>query len=79
MSYVADLNSLMRDTGVLRAALIGTSLGGLVSTVFGASHPESVLGLVLNDVGPEVNPAGLKRIAAYVGKSGPIATLAGRG
>src|SRR5690606_4283962 len=29
---------------------------------------------ILNDIGPEVDPAGLARIKAYVGKSPPVGT-----
>lgn len=71
-SYVRDLTTLFDETGLAHAALIGTSLGGLVGMLFSAMRPEKVVGLVLNDVGPEADPAGLARIGSYVGKMPPI-------
>jgi pimeloyl-ACP methyl ester carboxylesterase len=37
-----------------------------------ATQPAVVAGVVLNDVGPEVAPEGLQRIAAYVGRHTPV-------
>ena len=71
-SYVRDLAELVRNSGCGAAVLIGTSLGGLVGTLFSAIWPQKVLGLVLNDVGPEIDPAGLARIGGYVGKQPPV-------
>lgn len=71
-SYARDLWALFAAAGVGEAVIIGTSLGGLVGMLFSAERPENVLGLVLNDVGPEVDPAGLARIGSYVGRSVPI-------
>lgn len=73
-SYVGDLAAIFDALAVERAILIGTSLGGLVATLFAALSPERVAGLVLNDVGPEIDPAGLARIASYVGRTPPIVT-----
>ena len=46
-----------------------------------ARTPERLAGVVLNDIGPEVNPAGLERIAGYVGhgRSYPTWIHAARG
>ncbi len=73
-TYVRDLAALFKATGLGQAALIGTSLGGLVSTIFAALMPAKVLGVVLNDIGPELDPTGLARIASYVGKTRPVAS-----
>jgi len=72
--YVRDMAALLKAAGVSQVALIGTSLGGLVSTLITGVMPQKVLGVVLNDIGPEVDPAGLARIASYLGKGGPITT-----
>ena len=71
--YVRDLLSLMKAFSLKRVALVGTSLGGIISTVLGAVVPARVMGIVTNDIGPEIDTAGLTRIAAYVarGYSGP--------
>jgi pimeloyl-ACP methyl ester carboxylesterase len=72
-TYVRDMIALFKHFRLKRAALIGTSLGGLVSILLGAVMPTKVLGIVLNDIGPDIDPAGLTRIAGFVarGFSGP--------
>ncbi|ESQ84093.1 hypothetical protein AEAC466_10125 [Asticcacaulis sp. AC466] len=70
--YVQDMFKLMVDLGVARAALVGTSMGGIMAMIMGAMAPQSLAGLVINDVGPEIAVEGLERIRSYVGKSPPI-------
>ena len=67
-SYVADLLALLAQEGIERFVSIGTSMGGLIAMGLAALSPECVAGVVLNDVGPVVEPAGLERIKAYVGQ-----------
>jgi pimeloyl-ACP methyl ester carboxylesterase len=54
--------------------VVGTSLGGLMGMVMAAMDPARIAGLVLNDVGPEIDPAGLRRIAGYAGKLPPVSS-----
>lgn len=70
--YVDDVIAVLDALAVSRVIIIGTSLGGLVGMFFGAQHPERLLGLVLNDIGPELDPQGMNRIASSVGRSGPV-------
>lgn len=72
--YVRDVAALIKATGLAQVALIGTSLGGIISMVLAGVMPAKLLGVVLNDVGPEIDPAGLARIASYLGKTKPITT-----
>jgi pimeloyl-ACP methyl ester carboxylesterase len=66
-SYVADMVTLVARLDVESVAWVGTSLGGLIGMVL-ASLPDSPIGrLVLNDVGPALDAAGIARIASYVG------------
>ena len=69
VTYAADVEALLADQGIDRFVAIGTSLGGIVSLILGGAKPELLAGLVLNDVGPVIDPAGLDRIKSYVGKS----------
>ena len=71
-TYVGDLARLLADAGVERAILFGTSLGGILSMLIAAATPMVPAGVILNDVGPEVAPEGLQRIASYVGKHAPV-------
>ncbi|MGH7915341.1 MAG: alpha/beta fold hydrolase [Candidatus Binataceae bacterium] len=64
--YVSDLKEFLDALGIKRVSLIGTSMGGVVSMMFAGGYPEIVEHLVLNDIGPEIDPAGLTRIMTYV-------------
>jgi pimeloyl-ACP methyl ester carboxylesterase len=64
-----DVLTLLDLLGVARTAVLGSSRGGLIGMVLGAVARERILGLCLNDVGPEINRAGLTRIFDYVGRN----------
>ncbi len=61
-----DVIVVLDALAIERAALIGTSRGGLIGQVMASTHPNRLAGLLLNDIGPEINPVGLKRILNYV-------------
>ena len=71
--YVGDVIATMDQLGIARAVFVGTSMGGLMTMLLAQRAPERVAAAVLNDAGPVVNPAGLARIARYLGKSGAFA------
>lgn len=73
--YVHDMLALLDGLGIEKIGLIGTSMGGLMSMILTALRPDMVRAVVLNDIGPQLDPAGLKRIAGYVGPSKPFANL----
>lgn len=75
--YAGDIAALLAQAGIPRALFIGTSLGGLVTLILAAMAPQAVAGAVLNDVGPKLSPAGLKRIGGYVGLSSDVADWKG--
>lgn len=72
-----DAIALLNHLGVARAAILGTSRGGLIGMVLGATARDRVMGLCLNDIGPEINRQGLARIADYVGRDPAGRTRAG--
>ena len=74
--YVQDMFKLMGELGLARTAIIGTSMGGLMAMIMGAMAPQAVIGMVINDVGPEIDPVGLKRIAGYTGKGVVVSSWA---
>jgi pimeloyl-ACP methyl ester carboxylesterase len=74
--YVKDAWSLLDSLGLGRVLVVGTSLGALMGMAMAATQPDRIAGVVLNDAGPEIDPAGLKRIAGYAGKLPPVSTWA---
>ncbi|MEO1488738.1 MAG: alpha/beta hydrolase [Pseudomonadota bacterium] len=65
--YVEDVELLLKEEGIERFISIGTSMGGLMTMLLAAAKPGRLDALVMNDIGPEVNPAGIERISGYVG------------
>ncbi|MBV8054683.1 MAG: alpha/beta hydrolase [Deltaproteobacteria bacterium] len=65
-SYNSDLATLIDLLGFRRVTLIGTSMGGMIAMLYAGGYPEQVERMVLNDVGPEVDPAGIRRITDYI-------------
>ena len=49
-------------------AVIGTSRGGIIAMIMGTLRPSSIGAIILNDIGPVIEPEGLTRIIGYVGK-----------
>lgn len=70
-----DALALMDHLGLDKAAIIGTSRGGLLAMVMAATAPGRISGICLNDVGPELERGGLERIGAYVGVDPAVPTL----
>ena len=64
-----DALALMDFLGIERFALLGTSRGGLIGMVLAAVARHRLIGLCLNDVGPELDRAGLEKIMDYVGRN----------
>lgn len=71
----ADAVALLDHLGLARAAIIGSSRGGLLGMAIAGSRPDRVAGLCLNDVGPRLERDGLLRIGAYLGVRPTVATL----
>lgn len=70
--YVQDMHTLQGVLCVSKWAVIGTSLGGLMAMLMMATDAQRINGVILNDIGPVVDPQGLNRIARYVGKTASV-------
>lgn len=70
-----DALALLDHLGLRQAAILGTSRGGLIAMTLAATAKDRLLGVALNDVGPELNRAGLERIADYIGRRPSHKTL----
>ena len=68
--YARDILQLLDELGIDRAVFVVTSLGGLVTMLIATMAPERVAAVVLNDIGPVIDEAGLDRIRSYVGVPG---------
>ncbi len=61
-ALVEDVEAVTAALGIGRVVLVAHSLGGRVATLFAGRHPERIAGLVLVDIGPEVDARGSLRI-----------------
>jgi pimeloyl-ACP methyl ester carboxylesterase len=69
---LTDAIALLDHLAIPRLAVIGTSRGGLIAMVMAAQHKHRMAGVLLNDVGPVLDVAGLLRIRGYLGKTPPM-------
>ena len=70
-----DVLELLDHLGLERVAVLGTSRGGLIAMVLAAMAKDRLLGVALNDIGPELDPGGLDVIMGYLGRHPDAATL----
>lgn len=70
--YCRDMFDLIAHLGLNNIIAIGTSMGGIMAMIMAAFNPKIFKAIVLNDIGPVVEEAGLNHIRSYVGKTGPF-------
>jgi esterase len=63
---ISDLAGFVDQLGLEQFALIGTSMGGIIAMAYAGAHPERLLRLVINDIGPDAEVGG-QRITQMVG------------
>lgn len=66
--YVSDMVTLLARVDAQTVHWFGTSMGGLIGMGLAALQDSPIRKLVLNDVGPTLNAAALKRIGEYIGQ-----------
>ena len=66
--YAGDLLKLLDQLGIADAVFVGTSLGGIITMVMAVHDSDRMAGVLLNDIGPELDRRGLDRIMSYVGQ-----------
>ncbi len=69
--YLQDIIALLDAVGAPRVTVIGTSMGGILAMMLASGHRDRVAAIVLNDIGPEADPAGIERIKGYAGRLPP--------
>lgn len=72
--YVDDMWMLLDALGLQRVVIIGTSLGGIMAMLMASTCPQRLAGVVLNDIGPELDVRGFVRIRDNCGRLPPVGT-----
>lgn len=70
LSYLLDLRLLIEAAGIRRFVAIGSSIGGVLAMQLTTGHRATMAGAILNDIGPDIEVAGLARLRANVGRQG---------
>lgn len=63
-----DALALLDHLGLDQAAILGTSRGGLIAMGISVVAKERLLGVCLNDIGPEIDDQGLDYIKGFLGR-----------
>jgi cobalt-zinc-cadmium efflux system protein len=66
--YVADMTTLVARLNVTSVDWFGTSMGGLIGMVYAGMPDSPIRRILINDVGPRIEPEALKRLGSYVGQ-----------
>lgn len=64
-----DAMELLAHLGLSQTAILGTSRGGLNAMGIASVAPDALLGVALNDIGPEIDAEGLAFIMGYLGRN----------
>lgn len=73
--YVGDMVTLLARVNAETVHWFGTSMGGLIGMAMASLKDSPVRKLVINDVGPTLNAAAIKRIGEYIGQEIRFATF----
>ena len=74
--YAEDMWRLLDHLDVPETIVIGTSLGGWMAMLLNHQRPGRITAAVMNDIGPEADPAGIARVTATAGRLDVVSTFA---
>jgi cobalt-zinc-cadmium efflux system protein len=66
--YVSDMTNLIMQLGVTQVDWFGTSMGGLIGMVYASMPNSPIRRMLINDVGPRIEPEAIERLGSYVGQ-----------
>lgn len=69
-----DIARLLAVANIPRVVVLGTSRGAIVAMAMATAQRDSLAGVILNDLGAELDAAGLERIMALVGQQSEFAS-----
>lgn len=64
--HCEDITGFIGQLGIVRTVMVGQSMGGLNSIVYAGRGGQRLSGLVIVDVGPELNLGGTQRIGDFI-------------
>lgn len=70
-----DALALLDHLGIEKAAILGTSRGGIIAMGLAATVKNRLLGVCLNDIGPDIAASGLEAIKNYLGRRPSFKTM----
>ncbi len=73
-TYLTTITAVIARSGAESVDWVGTSMGGLLGIALAAQSHTPLARLVVNDVGPTIEPAALDRIRGYFGMNPTFAT-----
>lgn len=62
-----DALELLDHLGLKQVTILGTSRGGLIAMALAVGQKDRLSGVILNDIGPVIDPKGIEVIMDYVG------------
>ncbi|WP_439597648.1 alpha/beta fold hydrolase [Falsiroseomonas sp.] len=65
---LGDVLDCMAALHCHHAVIVGTSYGGILAMILGILRPTALAGVVLNDVGPKLEPVALGHVQDFVGR-----------
>ncbi|MBY0334623.1 MAG: alpha/beta hydrolase [Acetobacteraceae bacterium] len=71
---ITDVLDAMAALHLHRVVLLGTSFGGILGMAIGVLRPACLAAVVLNDIGPRMEPGGLELVHDFIGRDPALAT-----
>ena len=68
-TYLRHVKALLDYRGLTEVVWVGAGIGGLIGMALAAEEESPISHLILNDIGPELAPEGVARIAEYAAET----------